>query len=218
MEEDYLLVSGIQHFSFCRRQWGLIHIENYWQDNMLTAEGHIFHDRTNDERLVTRRNGIITLRGLRIKSDQLGIIGICDVVELIPDETGINLQDRPGKWRIHPVEYKHGQSKANACDRLQLAAECMCLEEMLLCRIDTGSLFYGKTRHREEIDINDELRASVESIVKEMWNYYNRHYTPKVKPRSSCKSCSLKEYCMPELERKNDVSKYIRAHLYEEKV
>ena len=34
-----LMISGIQHFSFCRRRWALIHIEQQWKESFLTAHG-----------------------------------------------------------------------------------------------------------------------------------------------------------------------------------
>ena len=215
MDEDYLLISGIQHFCYCRRQWALIHIEDYWAENLLTAEGSILHRKVHDENLVTSRNGVITVRGLRVKSNTLMITGVCDAVEMIPDNSGITLQGKQGRWRVHPVEYKRGKTKELDCDRLQLAAECMCLEEMLSCSMGKGSLFYGQTRRREEVLIDDELRKSVKSMFREMWDYYRRQHTPKVKIRPSCKSCSLNNYCMPELEKKAEVSDYINKHIHE---
>lgn len=216
MDEDYLLISGIQHFCYCRRQWALIHVEDYWEENMFTAEGRVLHDKAHDESLVTRRNGIITIRGLRVKSDRLMITGTCDAVELIPDNNGISFHGKQGRWKIHPVEYKRGKPKDIDCDKLQLAAECICLEEMLSCKIENGSLYYGQTRHREEVLIGDALRESVESMLREMWSYYKRQYTPKVKISRSCKYCSLNNYCMPELENNVDVSGYISKYIHED--
>ena len=218
MEQDYLLISGIQHFCFCKRQWGLIHIENSWNENRLTAEGRLLHDRVHQEDTTTKRNGIITLRGLRIRSERLMIAGACDAVELIPDEEGITLSTKEGRWRIHPVEYKRGKSKTDDSDRLQLAAECICLEEMLSCRIEEGSLFYGETRHRECVMIDDSLRKRLESIVAEMMGYYQRKYTPRVKSGQYCNNCSLKDICLPKLMKTKSVSEYIAKHIHEDSI
>ena len=218
MDEDYLLISGIQHFCFCRRQWALIHIENYWDENQYTADGRIIHDRVHDDSHISIKKGVVTLRGLSVKSDRLRIRGQTDAVELIPADNGISLQNREGKWNIHPVEYKRGKPKDNDCDRLQLAAECICLEEMLSCRIEKGSVYYAQTRRREEVRIDNEIRTSLEEILGEMWSYYNRHYTPKVRRSTACKSCSLNNYCMPELERRDSVHNYIRNHILKDDV
>lgn len=218
MEEDYLLISGIQHFCFCKRQWALIHIENSWNENRLTAEGRLLHDKVHQEDITTKRDGIITVRGLRVRSDRLMLVGTCDAVELIPDEGGITLSKREGKWRIHPVEYKRGRPKTDDSDRLQLAAECICLEEMLSCRIEEGSLFYGETRHRERVAIDDSLHDRLNSMVAEMHSYYRKQYTPKVKTGKYCDNCSLKELCLPRLMKKESVSEYIQRHIHEDSV
>ena len=216
MEEELLKISGIQHFSFCRRQWALIHIEDCWDENQLTAEGRVMHERVHDTGIITKRNGVITLRGVAVRSDRMKITGTCDAVELISDDTGIKLHDREGKWRIHPIEYKHGKSKAEDCDRLQLAAQCMCLEEMLCCKIEQGSLYYGMTRRRESVAIDESLRMQLEKMTAEMWDYFQRKYTPKVRATKSCQSCSLKNLCLPKLMTANKVSDYVQKHLYEE--
>ena len=153
-QDDDLQLSGIQHFSFCRRQWALIHIEDQWQENGLTAEGRVQHDRVHDESISDFRGGVLTLRGMRIRSDRLRVSGVCDAVEFTPDPDGIALRGREGLWRPCPVEYKHGAGKLSDCDRLQLAAQALCLEEMLCCEIPAGALCYWKTRRRERVEID----------------------------------------------------------------
>ncbi len=216
MDLEYLNISGIQHFSFCRRQWALIHIENLWSENILTAEGRFEHDRVHDPFTEDNRKGVITIRALAVKSEMLGINGICDAVELVPDPKGIRLSGRKGTWRINPVEYKHGNAKANDCDRLQLAAQCLCLEEMLGCDIMQADLFYWASRHRETVDINEDLRTRLCQMVTEMKGYYSRKYTPRVKVSKKCSNCSLMDVCMPELMNDRTVSEYISRKLSEE--
>ena len=213
MDDNYLLISGIQHFSFCRRQWALIHVENCWEDNQFTAEGTIMHDKVHNHEITTNRNGIVTLRGLPVRSNSLMITGVCDAVELIPDSNGIEVFGRKGKWQINPVEYKRGKQKRIDCDRLQLVAECMCLEEMLSCEILQGCIYYGETRHREVVDINSDLRAKLKTIVSEMWGYYKRRYTPKVRMSKRCNNCSMRDMCMPEIMKGYHISQYIQDHV-----
>lgn len=216
MEHDFLLISGIQHFCFCRRQWALIHIENFWNENGLTAAGRAMHEKVHDKDCITSRNGVVTLRGLAIKSEELRITGACDAIELIPDENGIIIHGREGKWRIYPVEYKHGSPKKDDSDRLQLTAQCMCLEEMLLCDISEAALYYGKTHHREEVRIDDELRNKVKRMIGEMRRYFDSHYTPRAKYTKACDNCSLQNNCIPELFEKLAVSKYVADHIHED--
>lgn len=217
-QDDDLQLSGIQHFSFCRRQWALIHIEDQWQENGLTAEGRVQHDRVHDESISDFRGGVLTLRGMRIRSDRLHVSGVCDAVEFTPDPDGIALRGREGLWRPCPVEYKHGAGKLSDCDRLQLAAQALCLEEMLCCEIPAGALFYWKTRRRERVEIDAGLREKTERMLREMREYYDRHYTPRVKPGKACESCSLSDACLPRLLRKGEtasVAEYVRRHAAE---
>lgn len=159
-EEDFLMLSGIQHFEFCRRQWALIHIEQQWEENYLTVSGEMMHEKAHDKNFTEKRRNTVITRGMPVFSRTLGISGECDVVEFIRDDkNGIGIFGREGKYRVVPVEYKHGELKE--ADTLQLAAEAMCLEEMLCCEIPYGYLYYGKTRHREEIEITEELRDRV---------------------------------------------------------
>ena len=72
-QDDFMMLSGIQHFCFCRRQWALIHVERQWQENLLTAEGRIIHERCHDDGLYEKRNDVITVGGLRVSSRSLGL-------------------------------------------------------------------------------------------------------------------------------------------------
>ena len=120
MDEEYLLLSGIQHFCFCRRQWALIHLEQQWQENLRTAEGRLDHSRCHDDTLREKRGNLLTVRGMRVVSHTLKLSGICDVVEFHAHPDGVPLQGREGLWLPLPVEYKHGIAKQNDADRLQL--------------------------------------------------------------------------------------------------
>jgi CRISPR-associated exonuclease Cas4 len=214
-EDDYLMLSGLQHFAYCRRQWALIHVEQQWAENERTIDGQLFHKRAHDSGTMEKRGDIIITRGLHVKSAILGISGICDVVEFYKSEEGITLFSFEDKWLPYPVEYKKGEPKANNADELQLCAQAMCLEEMLLCHIPAGSLYYGANRRRTYVEFSDELREQVTSMVREMHDLWERGYTPKVKLQKGCNACSLKEICIPKLEKTKKVSSYIESSLME---
>ena len=214
-EDDYLLLSGLQHFAFCRRQWALIHIEDLWAENLRTTEGHLLHERAHDTSLRERRGSVITVRGVSIHSPSLGVSGQCDVLEYHADPDGIPLPDTDGTWLPYPVEYKRGCSKEADADRLQLCAQAMCLEEMLCCDIPEGALFYGETRRRETVPFTDKLRAQVKESLLEMHELYRRGHTPRVKPSKSCNACSLKELCLPKLVKTRSVTSYLAAAMEE---
>ena len=139
-EEDWLQLSGLQHFAFCRRQWALIHIEDQWAENFRTVDGSLMHENAHDQGFRESRGDVLIVRGLAVHSAQLGISGQCDVVEFHQDPDGISLQGREGTWRPYPIEYKRGKPKDGPADALQLCAQAMCLEEMLCCAIQEGAI------------------------------------------------------------------------------
>lgn len=210
---EFLLLSGIQHFVFCPRQWALIHIEQQWQENERTADGRIFHERAHDGSQHELRGDLLILRGLRVSSNALGVSGTCDVVEFRRDPVGVRLASYEGTWTPYPVEYKRGEPKPGNADRLQLCVQAMCLEEMLLCSIPEGSLFYGETRRRETVSLDEALRGEARAVLERMHQYYDAGYTPKAKPSKSCNACSLKDVCLPKLPKMSDVSAYISGRL-----
>jgi len=212
--DDLLPLSGIQHFVFCRRQWALIHIERQWQENALTVEGKLLHKRADDPFFSETRKGVITARSVPIASYRLGLAGVCDVVEFTASPDGVQLPGRDGLYSPAPVEYKRGHEKRDPCDEAQLCAQAICLEEMLSTAIPFGYLYYGETRHRVEVELTAELREFVCEMSDEMHAYFQRGYTPRVKPSKACRSCSLADICLPELqENVIPASKYIRQQI-----
>jgi CRISPR-associated exonuclease Cas4 len=212
--DELLPLSGIQHFCFCRRQWALIHIERQWQDNVLTVEGKLLHERADDPFFSETRKGVITARSMPVVSYRLGLQGICDVVEFTSSPEGVNIHGREGKYLAAPVEYKRGKEKHDQSDEAQLCAQAICLEEMLAVHIPTGYLYYGEIRHRVEVQLTDELREFVLRMSEEMHAYFERGYTPRVKISKACKSCSLEDVCLPALQGSvMSASKYIQMHI-----
>lgn len=209
-EEDFLQLSGLQHFKFCRRQWALIHIENQWKENYRTTDGAIFHENAHNSSFSESRGDRLITRDMRIFSPTLGVSGACDVLEFYRGSTGIPLKNREGLWQPYPIEYKRGKPKEDAADALQLCGQAMCLEEMLCCEIPIGALYYGEVRRRTEVAFTEELRQEVRTLLEEMHALYERGHTPKVKPTKSCNACSLKELCLPKLMRRKSVEVYLR--------
>lgn len=214
-EEDYLQLSGIQHFAFCRRQWALIHIENQWAENERTVDGIIMHEKAHSGDAESRGD-VVIMRALRVFSATLGVSGECDVVEFNRNADGISLNGHDGLWQPYPVEYKRGKPKEHNADEMQLCAQAMCLEEMLCCTIPCGALFYGEPRRRTEVEFTPELRRAVEDSLNEMHDYYKRGYTPKAKLGKGCSMCSLKEICLPKMAQRKSVAAYVEGALNEE--
>ena len=171
--------------------------------------------RAHAEQLREKRGGTLVLRGLSVASSALGLSGKCDVVEFHKAPEGISLAGREGTYIAIPVEYKRGIPKTDDSDILQVAAQAMCLEEMLCCKIPKGYIYYGETKHRVEVIFTDEVREKVKKAFTEMHKYYEQRYTPKVKISKRCNACSLKDICVPVLNKRKSVSTYIDKMLSE---
>ena len=215
-EEDFLQLSGIQHFAFCRRQWALIHVEKLWAENFRTTDGALMHEKVHDPEQKESRGDRCVMRSVSVHSRTLGLSGQCDVVEFRKSADGVPLNEKQGFWMPYPVEYKRGEPKENDCDALQLCAQAMCLEQMLCCKIEEGALYYGQTKRRQVVPLTADLRKRVEEMAEEMHAYARRGYTPKVKPTKGCNACSMKELCMPKLLRNKSAAAYLQSAAGEE--
>ena len=209
-DDDLLLLSGLQHYRFCQRQWALIHIENQWAENFRTTDGAILYENAHNSALSERRGDLLVTRDMRIVSRTLGVSGACDVLEFHRGTAGVPLQGKEGLWQPYPVEYKRGKPKEGTEDALQLCGQAMCLEEMLCCQVPRGALYYGEPRRRTEVVFTLELRQEVRTLLEEMHALYRRGTTPKVKPSKRCQACSLKELCLPRLMKSRPVADYLR--------
>lgn len=213
------MLSGIQHYMFCPRQWALIHIEQQWAENRLTTEGQLLHKNVDNPFYRQKNGDTITLRSLHIASKRLGLYGITDAVELIPSdspEDSITHNRYPGYWKPYPVEYKRGHSKPDERDEVQLAAQAMCLEEMYGINIPYGALYYDEVKHRETIAISDGLRKTTQQCAKQMHDIFKSGIMPKPVKASHCRNCSLKDICMPEMSDCTQVKTYLNNNLYED--
>lgn len=228
--EDALLpISGLQHLAFCPRQCALIHLERTWAENFLTASGRVMHERVHNAPSESRGD-VRTARGLALRSLRLGLAGVADVVEFhrvdiesdamnvpkskedsSPDErpAAVPLPKKRGLWRPYPVEYKRGNPKRGNCDAVQLCAQAICLEEMLDCFIPEGSLFYGLTRRREIVPLDETLRWETEQMARDFHALIDSGQTPPPDIGPKCKACSLADDCLPGM-RSSVVMNYLR--------
>ncbi len=201
-ENELLPISALQHLAFCERQWGLIHLEQLWNDNRLTVDGSHFHDRVHEEETETRGDLRIS-RGLRLRSLRLGLIGRADVVEFhrlseTEDRSfGLRLESANGFWKPLVVEYKRGKPKADHCDKVQLCAQALCLEEMLAVSLPTAVLFYGNPRRRYEVRLDDSLREKTETLAARLHSLSHAGRTPSPRYARRCENCSLVQLCLP---------------------
>ena len=200
-EDDLIMISALQHYAFCPRQCALIHIEQLWDENRMTAEGRIMHDRVHEQDRESRRDVRIEY-GLPLRSFRLGLVGKADVVEFrrLDKQT----------WQPFPVEYKRGKPKHDHCDMIQLCAQAMCLEEMLSISIPGGAIFYGRTRRRLDVSFDESLRQETEDAAKRARQLIALGKTPPPVYEKRCENCSLIGECIPKaLEKKSSVKHYL---------
>ncbi len=210
-EEDLLPLSGLQHLAFCERQCALIHIEQAWAENLYTAEGRILHERVDQADQVSRGEVRIEY-GMPLRSLRLGLIGKADVVEFHR-----SIGPSGDMWLPFPVEYKRGRPKKADVDRIQLCAQAICLEEMLNAEVPSGALFYGKTRHREDVVFDGQLRLETEETARRFHALIVAGVTPRPVSGTYCETCSLKDLCLPKpLERERSIDRYLMSAMREE--
>lgn len=187
---DLLPLSALQHFVFCTRQCALIHIEQIWSENLFTAEGRVMHERVHEEKF-EKRGDVRIERGVPLRSLKLGLIGKADAVEFHKESTG--------RWSPFPVEYKRGKPKESDCDKVQLCAQALCLEEMIGGAIPAGALFYGKTRRHFDVVFDDALRAKTVDVAKKLHKFIQDGKTPPAQKEKRCDTCSLSSICLPKI-------------------
>lgn len=222
IEDDLLPISALQHLLFCERQAALIHVERVWADNKLTAEGNQLHKKAHSLKPETRDGKRIT-RSLPLRCLELGLSGQADVIEweppdeldrgdltlahLIQHTRGADLVD----WKVTPIEYKRGKPKSNDCDRVQLCAQALCLEEMLDTSIPRGEIFYGRTRRRVVVEFDATLRDITRQAALRLHELIEAQITPRAVYEKKCDSCSLLKLCVPPKPNARSAQAYLDA-------
>lgn len=180
-------LSALQHYAFCPRQCALIHNEQVWAENYLTAQGQALHERVDSGEPETRK-GVRFERSVHVAAENLGISGIIDMVEHDP-HTGC----------LKPVECKRGKPKPEPMDEIQLCAQALCLEEMTEQTIAEGALWYMQTHHRVPVLFSNDLRAQTLDVIAQVRELLTSGQTPPSVYGKRCKACSLVEICQPKL-------------------
>ena len=211
-EDDFLMLSGIQHFLFCKRQWALIHVEQVWSENSYTAQGQLIHEKVDQPFIKEKRKDLIISRALDVSSKTLGLSGRLDAIEFRLAEVGVAIKGRKGTWMPTVVEYKRGKKKKGDYDEAQLMAQAMCIEETLNVPMDHGYIYYHETDTRERVDFTPELRALVVETARAMHECYDARIVPKAEYFKNCTLCSLYDACRPRLTKKG---KNVHRYIYE---
>jgi CRISPR-associated exonuclease Cas4 len=180
-------ISALEHYSYCPRQFGLIHIERVWDENEMTLQGSRAHERT-DLGMARHERGREVKRGVPLWSERLNLFGRADVVEVLEDGT------------VVPVEYKRGDRKLCEHERIQLCAQALCLEEMLGVEVREGALYHAKSKRVTPVPIDEHLRCKTVLVVEEVQRCFDDGECPPAVLDVRCEDCSLRASCLPELD------------------
>ncbi len=201
--DERLMISALQHYVYCPRQFAIIHQEQYWRENFFTADGRQLHRRVD----LPGRNSKSAKRrveyALPLASEKLGLTGVADAVEFLSGNI------------IVPVEYKRGKDKPDDRDRVQLCAQTLCLEEMMKTKIELGALFYFENRERVPVEIDESLRSFTLSVIKACQKIMagGEYEVPVYAKR--CRACSLFEYCLPPTLKSCAITEFFAKELIE---
>ncbi|MHB8801057.1 MAG: CRISPR-associated protein Cas4 [Thermoanaerobaculia bacterium] len=200
-EEALLPLSALQHLVFCGRQAALIHVEQAWVENVFTVEGKHLHEAVDGGQAESRGDTRIQ-RSVSLRSLELGLTGKADVVEFRraggdARPPGVLVPGWPDLWVPFPVEYKRGKPKRHRADEVQLCAQGLCLEEMLGVSVADGALFYGRTRRRQGVVFDEELRALTRDAAGKLHLLFDSGRTPMAEFGPKCEDCSLIGLCCP---------------------
>ena len=185
--ENSIPISALQHYAFCPRQCAYIYTERAWDANYFTAKGDQLHERVHSTEAESRGN-IRTERGVQVESTKLGITGKLDLLEIGQKPTSYT-----------PVEYKRGKPKASDCDRIQLCAQALCLEEMCSVSINRAALWYWQNRKREWVALDEALRGLTVEAIRNTRELLDSGLLPKAEYKTACKACSFVDRCIPKL-------------------
>lgn len=206
-DDELVMLSALQHYQFCQRQCALIHQDEVWSDNYLTASGEELHKHV-DSNFRESRPGVHIATTLHLVSHKLGVVGIADLVEFHKYDDKKDKTDKyiatsipglKGLWIPFPVEYKRGKPKSNKADEIQLCAQAICLEEMLDVKIMEGALFYGEIRKRSKIAFDHELRELTAQVAQAVHVLLKGGELPKAIISQGCEACSIVNVCCPQI-------------------
>jgi CRISPR-associated exonuclease Cas4 len=183
-EDDLVLISAIEHFSYCPRQCALIHVEKVFDENVFTLRGSRSHERTDDPKGM-EEHGVRVEKALPVWSERYGLYGKADMVEF--SEDGV----------LYPVEYKFGEKRVHGHDDLQLCAQALCLEEMFGCSVERGAVYHCSSHQRREVEFTEALRKKTIEAVEAIRAVHKSGKLPPPVDDERCPNCSLVHACLP---------------------
>jgi len=200
-DAQIIMLSALQHYAYCPRQFALIHIEQVWAENFFTAHGNLLHERV-DSCEPEQRGNVRYERSVAVKSRKLHLTGKLDLLEI---------EGKPAT-KYFPVEYKRGKPKKEDWDKIQLCAQALCLEEMREINIEEGALWYWQVRKREPVLFDGALRSATLAAIDGAHKLLTSGDTPlPIDDKKRCRACSLTDLCEPDTFRRDHSVNYIEG-------
>ncbi|MDR3216777.1 MAG: CRISPR-associated protein Cas4 [Clostridiaceae bacterium] len=206
--EVKIQLRAVQHFVYCKRQWGLIHIESQWAENDSVVLGNLTHSLVNDPFFNEKRRDKHISRSVPVYSDTYGIYGVADCVEFVrcsENAEGAEIPGKDGRFRITVVEYKKSKNKhfvqASFADIMQVTGQVICLEEMFGIPID-AYIYFADVKQRFAVDVSPENKRRFLTFVDEVRRFTYDGMVPPREVGQVCTGCSMSDYCMPKAKAK----------------
>lgn len=199
-DEDLVLISALEHWSYCPRQCGLIHLEQTYDENIFTLRGNRVHKRAHSETVQTE-DGVRVTRGVPLWSDRLGLVGKSDIIEWHGETP-------------YPVEYKAGKRRNWVHEVVQLCAQALCLEEMLGRAVPAGAIYYAGSRRRREVTFTADDRQAVEQATVAIRTMLESDELPLAVDDARCPNCSLIDACAPRVAARPAIIRGHHAELF----
>lgn len=196
---EYLPLSWLSQIDYCPRRAALLLNERLWAESTDTAKGRSEHERVHSRR-IERRGDNLKLYEFTVFSEQMQLLGKCDCIEAVRDESGCRIPAAEFPVRLYPVEYKHGSVRDETEYQIQLCAQAICLEEMFHTTIPEGAIFFISSHRRVPIALDEALRKKTRETAENLWNIRHRLKVPAAQYSAKCRRCSLKELCMPKVQ------------------
>ena len=197
---DPIPLSRLSQAGFCLRRAALLTNEQVWVESADTAKGRAEHERVHTQR-IERRGDSAKLYEFPVFSRTLGVAGKCDCIEAEADSEGCRIPALDFPVRLYPVEYKHGKLRSEREYEIQLCAQAMCLEEMFQTQILEGAIYYITSHRRYSVPLTAELRGLVKETIQRVESFRRSFSIPPAEYGTKCKACSLKEKCLPDVQR-----------------
>jgi CRISPR-associated exonuclease Cas4 len=194
-------LSYLSQYGYCPRRAALLMLEQVWEENEYTASGRAQHERAHAENPIEKRGSLVKLFGHTVYSEKFGLSGKCDCIEAEESPQGCFLPFLTRRYRLFPVEYKHGVVRNERVYRIQLCAQAMCLEEMYGAFIPNGALFFINAHRRDVVEFDADLREKVTHTATMLRRMAEEGHVPAAEYGPRCKKCSLADYCGPKIRR-----------------